>query len=560
MRANPALVFCGLVCLFAVEGLGLSTALAQTGPRIISIAQQSTGTAPAASLSDKPVAGISHYPRVAADLSRRSFVFRGVTLVGVRALSPAQLAPIWAGRMGQRISVADTYQFANAIGTTYRRAGYALYSVSIPRQTFAKGVVVIAVMEGYVGAVRIDGNVRHADISLIKAYAARIGADRPLRQATLEREILLISSLPGVKVGSRFEPIAGRPGEARLVLTVLKKDFNYGLNFNNYGTNLLAQSEFVASFSANNLFREGDRTQIVVAAPPDVRRFQYYGFTHAEPLGTDGALATLSVGDLVTRPVGGILSGQAVIGDLQLSYPLILAVRQSLAVTSDFSMLDSNDALLGYTLSDERTRAVRLGVAYAVADLKSNVTRVSFAVSQGIDGLGARQGGHIRGTDLFEYGRSDFTKFNGRVSRDQNLPFSLILRTKFAGQYAPQHLPASEEFSYGGADFGQGLEQATIFGDRGVAGASELAHPIPLLQKYLSKTEGFVFADAGKTWNTGTIFLPAEDRAATAGFGVRTTAWEKLALQAEGTDVVVAPRSVDVHRGWRAVVAVNAAF
>lgn len=534
---------------------GLSVpAFSQTGPRIIDTGRldQRTG----ATLPPKAVAlpGPTK-SKAPADIAHRRLVLRQVRIEGAHTLSTAVLASTWQHDLGRTVTVQDIYGIADAIGAAYADAGLALYQVAVPRQSFANGIAVIRVTEGHVGDVVIQGKVKGADLSLLKAYAARIVADRPLRRATLEREILLMNRISGLKVGSRFVSFPGHPGAVRLVLSVERKRFDLLAGFNNQGVSVLSRTEMYVGAAVNSVLQEGDRTEFVFGFPSTFSRYQYYGLTHIAPIGNNGATLTVSLGDLVTRPIGDTLSGNAVVAGVALSYPIILRTRQALTATAAFDLLNSNNALLGTTISDERTRALRGALSYARQDDWNGVSAVNATISQGLDVLGARRGG-------IAFGGPEFTKFNLQIGREQKLPWGLVARVRAAGQYAPTHLPASEQFVYGGATYGQAFYANPLYGDDGLAAYGELARTLPWLDfgKWVSGSELFGFADWGEIWNTDTLYQAATDHAASAGIGVRTKLLGKVTVQLAAANAVLQPNSVPHAAQWSAVFTLVGTF
>jgi hemolysin activation/secretion protein len=499
-------------------------------------------------------------PAAPSALAARQFLLTSLIVDGARSVPAADIAATWRPRLGQRISVAEVYAIAKAIGEIYARSDIALYSVYVPPQPFDGAPVHIRVVEGFVGAVSIEGNTAGADLDLLKDDAARIVADRPLHRSTLERCILLMNSIAGVKVGSRFEAMTTPPGDSapgavRLRLGIVRKRVDYGFGFNNQGASVLSRVQVDANVIANSVFREGDSTQFVFGAPITIDRYQYYGLTHVEPIGSDGATLTASFGDLVTHPKGLLIGGDAVIASLQGSYPVILRTREALNVNAGFDALDSNNAVLGTTLSDERTRTLRIGTTYAVQDTGEGITSVNFIASEGIDALGARPGG-------LGYGRPGFTKITVRLAREQPLPGQFVARAKLAGQYTPDRLPASEEFAYGGIDFGQAFETATLFGDEAVAAAAELAYKLPdqWASPWLAHSEVFAFTDWARVWNIHTIYALPTDEGASTGVGVRSKILDKVSVQLEAAHVLIQPRSVPKSQDWRFVVQLTGTF
>jgi len=549
-----------ILALGAAPAALAQAGLTSIGPRIIDRNRIDQSPSTVAPPSGQVAGGGKRAPAAPPPgVEDQSFVLRDVAVEGATAIQADRLRRVWAGRQGQTARVRDVYAMADAIGQLYADSGYALYSVSVPSQDFRSGHVRIRVTEGYVASVTISGNTEGADLSVLKAQAARIVGERPLLQATLERNILLMNEIAGLKVGSQFEPIPGQPGAVTLKLAIKRTTFEYGIDFDNQGNALLSRTQMAANVAVNSLLREGDRTQLVVGAPLSIERYQYYGLSHTEPIGTDGAKVTVNLGDLVTNPVHHEDGGSAQFFDLSASYPLIRAVRESLTATGSFDGLNSNDALLGRTLADERTRVLRAGLSWAkqdnALDALTGVSALSVSVSEGLDAFGARQ-------ESLVYGGPRFTKLNARASRSQDLPWNFVVRAKLAIQYAFDHLPATEQFAFGGTEFGQAYDTAAVTSDSAAATSLEVAYKLPQswFPSVLTSNEVFGFGDYARLWNREAPLMRAHDRGASAGFGVRTKLLDKLSLEAGVANAVLPPESLTRAERWRALLQVSGKF
>jgi hemolysin activation/secretion protein len=83
----------------------------------------------------------------------------------------------------------------------------------------------------------------------------------------------------------------------------------------------------------------------------------------------------------------------------------------------------------------------------------------------------------------------------------------------------------------------------------------ELAHGLPWLNAkgWVSGVELFAFADRATIWNAPTPFAVANDRAASAGFGIRGKLLDKITVQVAATDAVIQPVSVPAASRWGVV-------
>lgn len=549
------IVFSSVFCL--ISSTIFTSSWAQSSPSILtqSTVNQSSHHLPIAPSPGLPVpAKIS--PPTPTDIAAQSFVLHSLDIDGSTAIPLQQMASAWNEQLGKTITVKDIYSISDRIAAAYTKAGYSLFGVTVPAQNFADGHVHVHIIEGFVDAVEIQGEAEAGDLTLLRGYVARIIADRPLRQATLERYISLISSIPGFKVTSDFQPMpGGAPGAVKLRLAIKAKKYEYGIGIQNQGQNILGQTQATANAAVNNLLRNGDRTQLVFSVPLDLQRFQYLALNHVQPLGTDGATVTFSGADLLTHPVDKSSSGNAFLFSAVASYPLIRAVHEIMVVNLGIDTLNSDNGLLGRTLSDERTRSIRLSAYYVNDTWLGGTTQASVSLSQGVDVAGARRG-------TIAYGGPVYTKATLRLSREQPLPWGVVLRVKTFMQVSDAQLPASEQFAFGGTDFGQALQASSITGDRAVAAAIEFAHPLPDIfnTKWNSGTEGFAFVDGAYIWNAKTLYQLASDRGATTGVGICSKLLDKVTLQLAGATVLKEPLTPGSNRGWRLVINVIGNF
>jgi hemolysin activation/secretion protein len=340
----------------------------------------------------------------------------------------------------------------------------------------------------------------------------------------------------------------------QLVLIVRKQKAFAGFSINNQGTPLLDNTQAVFNAGVNNLFHEGERTQLVLGLPIDIRRYQYYGINDIEPIGGDGLALSLSAGELVSNPIDHGSSGNAQLFGVQLSYPIIRAVHTNLGVSGGLDAINSDNGFLDTTTSDERTRALRLAFTYNDDRYFEGIDNAGASVSEGLNIFGARQA-------AFYYGKPSFTKGDLNLERLQLLPHGFALRLSATGQFTDDRLPPSEEFDYGGPDYGQAFTASELSGDEGIAGLAQLAHTVPpaFLPKQLAGTSLFVLTDYGRIWNRD---FPYErtDRAASFAAGVKLLFIGKFALELGAATPIIKPEFVPHDEHWRFILETSGHF
>lgn len=511
--------------------LAPAVSLAQTAPLIIDRSRPDR-TPPAGEPQKAAPTGSGRVE--AAPATSVSFALKTVKVQG-SSLAETALAGAYASYIGKTVTSADLNAIADAVGAAYAKSDIALYTILLPRQSFEGGQLRLVAVEGYVSDVLVSGD-EDPSPTLTKAYAEKLTSEKPLRRSTLERYVALMRDVPGATVEVQF--LQGtKPGAVKMDLKRKFKRLQTSLAINNRGSTLLGRTQVEAGVTANGLLREGDQTRLTVLVPTEIKRFQYVGLTHAEPLGASGASLNLSVGYLKTRPkiVGFDLKGSATTAGAQITYPAIRSNTKNLYLTGGLDGVNSDNALFGQLLSEERTRVARVAAAYSQQSAKQALS-VSVTASQGVDGLGAR-------LSTPAFGKADFTKLNGQANLTRQKG-QFVVRLAANGQYAGTRLPASEQYALGGSQFGRGFASAVISGDSGYAGSLEVAWRPKNAPKALTGSELYGFTDGGKVSGRNRGIGPTEASISSAGAGVRAAVMSKTVIELEVGKPLSAPRGV----------------
>src|SRR5438128_4586872 len=125
-------------------------------------------------------------------------VLRSVALTGAHAIAPDRLAGAWQPFLGNKVSQADLVTIATGVGDVYRAAGFHLSRAIVPPQDIADGSVRIQVIEGAISQIELKGE--GAEQFGIRALLSPVVSEYPSRLATLERQLMLINTRPGVRI------------------------------------------------------------------------------------------------------------------------------------------------------------------------------------------------------------------------------------------------------------------------------------------------------------------------------------------------------------------------
>lgn len=278
-----------------------------------------------------------------------SFVLKDIILTGNDTVPASELLPLVAGWIGKRVTFDDLLEIGARITKAYRERGYLLGQVMVPPQDITSGEVRITVLEGRIGHVRLnlasDAPIRE---SLVRARLAAITPGQPLRQRELERTMLLLSDLPGVRVSSSIE--AGEvPGTVDLDVRVgAARRWQFALTGDNYGTSSAGRVRIGAVGRLNSPFMLGDNLDINLLAAE--RLDTYYGRVGYDmPVGSAGTrvgVAASHLGYALGKQFTPLdATGTADILDLSASHPVIRTRQQNLLLRGAVEYRDLVDRI-----------------------------------------------------------------------------------------------------------------------------------------------------------------------------------------------------------------------
>lgn len=432
-----------------------------------------------------------------------------IVVEGSTVYSPQELGALTAPYQNRPIVLADLFRLANDITAKYRADGYILSRAVLPAQnlTAKNSVPRIVVIEGYVSSFKIVGYRS----PLIEKYAQKIAQSRPLKASVLERYLLLANDLAGVTARAVLSPSQAEGGSL-LTIETSHKTLDGSVAADNRGTVYIGPEQFYAGAGVN-IPGLDSRLAIRYITTPSVREMQYGEVSFQQPLGDDGLRLTLFANDYYTQPQFGLQTidtrsfGQT--GSVSLFYPWIRSRNENLNVHGGIEIDSFRTHIFVPPLafppaSNDQLRVLRMGIYYDRADAWGGINIVSVDFGQGLPILGAASNGEIAPLPSRPGARSDFSKFNALISRQQDLHWvfpGLSLLIAGTGQATARGpLPASEQFGLGGADFGRAYEPSDLVGDNGIAGKVELQYtsvPTPSLQPFLNSYQLYTFFDAG---------------------------------------------------------------
>jgi hemolysin activation/secretion protein len=447
----------------------------------------------------------------------QDFEFAGNSVVGSDIL--AQVA---APFQGKQLTLEDLKAVTGSISAYYHKQGYILAVAVLPEQEVSNGVIKVYIFEGRLGKVVINGDTGYAP-GYLQSFFNRMRRQGVIRKDIMERAILLMNDLPGMKISSVLQ--AGEEqGTTDIIITAEKEQLvtgkfaidNFGSRFArvraNTGVNFLNRLGRGSAFSLNT----------VRSISSD--NLYYYNASYTIPLGADGSSLSFYglAGDFGVGKEFAILDiqGRASAMGIAFSRTLQINSKSRTVLQIGLDAKNSKQNILGTTSSKDSIRSLRMDML-RTSETASGRTSASFSIQRGLgeklggmkdhDPLSSRSG---PGAD------NQFTKFNYEYGRVQSLGPKSMLVARFSGQQSLDDLVLGEQMAIGGVDSVRGYEQAEYLGDSGMQASLELRFATS--RERMSKFQLAAFVD----WGRVSLKTPALGQAKSttltgAGFGLR---------------------------------------
>src|ERR1700754_3816865 len=449
-------------------------------------------------------------------------------VTGVRSIPFADVAAVFAPLRGKDTSVRELVAAADHVTAMYKAHGYALSFAFVPNQTFAGGVVQVTVVEGYVSSLTVRGDAGNLE-GRIRAMAAHIVDERPLRQDTFERYTQLLGQLPGAKVVANVPPPTTTDGATTLDLDITRQryDASFGMDLNHPG----AQGIFTAL--ENGATPLGEQLSVSTLFPNGGGQ-RLYSVGWLDPIGSRGWQGRID---------GSHYWGSPDTDDQLPSYLDHRLSQERVALTAIYPLVLTNSKRLNLTMSvyastqDDRYRNIDTG---AMISLRSSVrvlnaelswlkvaekrtTQFSFAVAHGFDGFGAssRATTNVAGPLAVAMPDINFTRYTMNLAWSEQWAHEVGTVVRATGQYSNNALPSTEQINFGGPSFAYAYDPGDAAGDSGWAASLEVNRAFVSGTRWIKALVPYVAYQTARVYLNGA--RPLIDRLDSAAVGLRAS-------------------------------------
>ncbi len=446
---------------------------------------------------------------------------------GQTRFSEATLVAATGFLPGRSFSLSDLRHMAALISQYYNARGYIVAQAYVPAQEIKGGAVTIAVIEGHYGAIDLS-NQSGLRNGVAQAVLAGLKPGDLVDGAPLERRLLLLSDLPGVRVSSTLGPGAAVGTSDLRVKLSPGPLFSGDLEADNAGDPYTGRYRGGGTLNLNDPLGIGDIASVRVLTSGS--GFQYVRGSYQAQLGvaTVGAAYAYFHYRLGRQFSALDADGREQVVSLFASYPLIRSYNDNLRVVIDGDYRAFQDRIgVTSTLVDRRARVVTFGwngdhrdrlggggsdafkILGTVGDLN-----IETASARAIDAATARTQG-------------SYAKVNFSLDRLQNIAGPFQLYASVNGQVASKNLDISEKMELGGAYGVRAYPDGEAYGDEGYVATLEARVWLPRpLREMPGVLQLAVFGDTGWVRFAVNRWAGGPNTARRSGVGVGLT-WAK---------------------------------
>jgi len=444
-------------------------------------------------------------PQVSGQPEQR-FAVKELRLVGNKLLTSEQIFTALKLAKLSEVTLDQLEQYCYQIGNIYLANGYPMVRAIVPQQDVTDGIITLQIAEASLGDAQVVNNTALSS-QLLEDTLETTGEGQPIRQQALERALLLLGDIPGVKTRAVFKP-GSIDGTADLQVTTREDKKLFGsVGLSNYGGESLNRERFSGNLNINNPFNDPGVLSgyLITSGQP----FNYFKLDYQTTLNKHGLRGGIGTSALNYK-LSGQLSGADIRGDARslesnLSYPLIRSQQQNLYSTLKLQLNNIND-ISGNSRQDRSISTLELGLSgnfqlpqdsgRSYWQLGLHTGRVAFKNDQA-ENLDS-QTGNTRG---------NFEKLVFDASHSRPLSQSSALRFSFSAQAATENLDASEKLVLGGPNSIRAYDIGAVSGDSGYK--LNLEYQQLLGNTSYGSFQGSLFADVGhvkindKPWSSG---------------------------------------------------------
>jgi len=419
---------------------------------------------------------------------------------GLSSQEDSELQQVVSRWIGRELTAPDLSQLLKAVTDHLRSRGLYAAQAYLPDQEVKDGVVEIAVLEGRLGAVKIetDGGARLARRT-VEGFLSSLQSGAPISRGVFDTPLLLLNDLPGVRLVSHLSP-GNAPGTADLEVRAADEPLAAGsLRLDNYEIPEVGRYGATASLRLRNPTGIGDLAtgEFRTTHTGDLTRAT---LSYSVPVNRAGSRVGLILGEQ-RYALKGIFEPLQANGDysritLGATHPFVRTNNSNLSgdLTLNQSIFRDRIDIVDFEQSARhRYATLRLRADRTDAVFGGGRTEAYIEVQKGRIELDAAEAAFDALTLQVNGG---FTRWRAGVQRAQALSGESEIVASIFGQLASKNLAAGREFELGGPNGVRAYPVDEMYPDEGYLARVNLNQR--LFSRDGWRAVGGVFWDAGR--------------------------------------------------------------
>lgn len=398
--------------------------------------------------------------------------------------------------VGKSLDFAEMHALTGLIADLYSRSGYPFVRVFLPAQRMINGELTIEVLEGRYGRIQVSGDPSLADAGT--AFLTPLKTDAPIESHQLERAMLLLDDLPGVKAVPLIRP-GNAVGQGDLLVTLSPdaKRFSGDVGVDNYGNYYTGLLRAHAYGDASKVLTVGDQLDFRMVGSEGM---QFGSLAYALPLGANGWRGQLGYSH-VQYHLGKSFSsldarGTANIYNIGASYALLRSQAHNLNLNISYQNKQLHDVQRSVAADSRKSsQVIPVALNFDVRDRVLGAGAINYGVVALASGRLDLDAGLTALDATTARTKGSFSKLNLDVARLQSLEGNWALHVRAAAQFASHNLDSSEKFGIGGLSGVRAYPTGEGFGDEGWVSQLELRYAGNSVSPYVFYDRGHVISN-----------------------------------------------------------------
>jgi hemolysin activation/secretion protein len=442
------------------------------------------------------------------------FMVREIRFTPSEILSAEELEAVARDFRGRELNLADLQQIAARVNELYRRKGVVTAQAVIPPQDVSDGVVLIRLIEGRLGRIRIDGNESTNEGYVVDRLDLKLAEVLDLRR--LEAALVRFNRTNDAQLRVELKPGERFATTDLRVVMVEPPRHDLRVTLDNLGSMATGRERGGVSYLNRSLL--GFRDELSLSATHATGQ-DSQSITYGFPLNTWGGRLNLGYYSDNTAIKNGPLAslkitGKSEAGVFSLRQPTLVDASAQIDIVAGAKQRRSSNWITGVFLQRTDSTDQSLGLEAQLFE-RDSTWFASLVRSVGDYRVTLQQGG-------------GFTIDRGALRHQRNLGDGLSFRGSLAWQSTPQVLlPSSEQFFIGGEGSVRGYPAGAFAGDTGHVLNLELHHPLMAASADTGGlgATGFFFLDYGqvKPFRPPNSRLGGYESLTGAGWGLQAT-------------------------------------